>query len=189
MNEFIIAGIGGQGVITCSKIVSTAALQKGYDVRSTETIGMAQRGGSVTSHIRMGQNIYCPFIAKGQADEVISMDFREAIRYQAYLKESGRVSAPVLLDSKNNSESYQLRPDIDVRCYDLSESWEKVGSSKYTNIIMLGIVFYGGRYLISERDIRTSIMTLYSGKRCEKNLDALQLGVDIAKGEIEIGRI
>ena len=54
---------------------------------------------------------------------------------------------------------------------------------------MLGIVFYGGRYLISERDIRTSIMTLYSGKRCEKNLDALQLGVDIAKGEIEIGRI
>lgn len=189
MNEFIIAGIGGQGVVTCSKIVSTAALQKGYDVQSTETIGMAQRGGSVTSHIRIGHNIYCPFIAKGRADGVISMDFREAIRHQAYLKENGRVLTPVLLDSKNDLESYQLRPDIDVRRYDLREPWEKVGSPQYTNIIMLGIVFYDGRYLISEKDIKTSIMTLYSGKKCKKNLDALQLGVDIAKGEIEIGRI
>lgn len=151
MNEFIIAGVGGQGVITSSKIISTAALQKGYDVRSTETIGMAQRGGSVTSYIRMGQNIYCPFIVKGRADEVISMNYREAIRHQAYLKEKGRISAPVLLDSKNRLELYRLRPDIDVRFYDLSEAWDKVGSPQYTNIIMLGIVFYGGKYLISEK--------------------------------------
>lgn len=189
MNEFIIAGIGGQGVITCSKIILTAALQKGYEVRSTETIGMAQRGGSVTSHIRMGQDIYCPFIAKGQADEVISMDFREAMRYQPYLKEEGRISAPLRIDNKNDLETYRLRTDIDTCCYDLSEAWESIGSFKYTNIIMLGIVFYGGRYFISEKNIKTSIMTLYSGKRREKSLDALQLGVDIAKGEKEIGRI
>lgn len=181
MNEFIIAGIGGQSVITCSKIISTAALQKGYDVRSAETIGMAQRGGSVTSYIRMGQNIYCPFIAKGRADEVISMDFYEAMRHQAYLKENGRLSAPITLENKKASELCQLRPGINICCYDLSDAWKKAGSSRYTNIIILGIVFYGNRYLISDKDIRASIITLYSGEKCKKNLNALQLGVDIAK--------
>ena len=184
MNEFIIAGIGGQGIITCSKIISTAALNKGYDVRSTETIGMAQRGGSVTSYIRVGQNIYCPFIAIGQADEVISMDYYEAMRYQSYLKEKGRISAPKKLENKKGFESCHLRSDINAYYYDLSKTWEKMGSLKYTNIIMLGIVFYGDRYLISDKDIRASIISLYTGKQCDKNLEALQFGVDIAKDQL-----
>ena len=94
MNDFIIAGIGGQGVLTCSKLILETALYKGYEVRSAETIGMAQRGGSVISHVRIGERIYSSLIPEGRADEVISMDFTEALRYQNYLKQSGYMEAP-----------------------------------------------------------------------------------------------
>ena len=70
MNKnIILCGVGGQGTVLASKLIAAAAMEKGIPVMSAETIGMAQRGGSVFSHVRMGENLYSPMIAKGTAED------------------------------------------------------------------------------------------------------------------------
>lgn len=184
MNEFIVAGIGGQGVITCSKLILETALDKGYEARSAETIGMAQRGGSVLSHVRIGEKIYSPFIPMGKVDEVISMDSLEALRYQNYLKQYGFVEAPDDLMSRAIISKIPIRSDINIRYYDLGNKWEKKETKKNTNIIMLGIVFAGDRYIISSKDIEKTIVKRFTGDIRSNALEALHLGIGLARGGI-----
>lgn len=181
MNNFIIAGIGGQGIITCSKLILETALNKGYDVRGTETIGMSQRGGSVLSHIRIGKKVYSPFIPKGNADEIISMDYKEAIRYQDYLKTSGTIETISNDNMQKYNTSICYRKDIKVKGYDIEKAWKVIGSKKSANIILLGIVFSNGRYIISQNDIEKTIRRRFSGEILRRNLEALNIGVLIAQ--------
>ena len=85
----LLCGVGGQGVVLASKLIAYAALDKGMFVRTTETIGMAQRGGSVVSHVRMGEEIHSPMIPKGQADVILAFEPAEAVRSLPYLREGG----------------------------------------------------------------------------------------------------
>lgn len=181
MNNFIVAGIGGQGIITCSKLILETALEKGYEVRSTETIGMAQRGGSVLSHVRIGKNVYSPFIPKGMVDEIISMDYKEAIRYQSHLKLSGTIET--IIDDKIQNYNFPvcLRQDINVKCYEIEKAWKEIGSKKSVNIILLGIVFSDDRYAITHKDIEETITRRFNGEIRQMNLEALNLGVFIGQ--------
>ncbi|MCL2267332.1 MAG: 2-oxoacid:acceptor oxidoreductase family protein, partial [Treponema sp.] len=81
----IIAGVGGQGTVLASKLIAAAAMKKGFDARTTETIGMAQRGGSVFGHIRIGDNIFSPLVPLGKADAIIAFEPSEAVRQLPYL--------------------------------------------------------------------------------------------------------
>ena len=82
----MIAGVGGQGTVLASKLIAAAAMEIGMNVRTTETIGMAQRGGSVVSHIRMSnEEIYSPLISMGTADLVIAFEPSEAVRLTPFL--------------------------------------------------------------------------------------------------------
>ena len=85
----LLCGVGGQGVVLASKLIAYAAMDKGMDVRTSETIGMAQRGGSVVSHVRMGRDIHSPMIPKGCADVIMAFEPAEAVRCLPYLKEGG----------------------------------------------------------------------------------------------------
>ena len=85
----LLCGVGGQGVVLASKLIAYAAMDKGMDVRTSETIGMAQRGGSVVSHVRMGEDIHSPMIPKGSADVIMAFEPAEAVRCLPYLKEGG----------------------------------------------------------------------------------------------------
>ena len=86
MNKnIILCGVGGQGTILASKLISTAAMEKNIPVMSAETIGMAQRGGSVFSHLRMGEEIYSPMIARGTADIILGFEPGETVRMLPYL--------------------------------------------------------------------------------------------------------
>ena len=87
----ILCGVGGQGTVLASKLISYAAMAKGEEVKSAETIGMAQRGGSVTSHIRIGEEAFSPLIPKGKADVMIAFEPAEAVRNLDYLKPDGVV--------------------------------------------------------------------------------------------------
>lgn len=80
----LIVGIGGQGVLTISDILSLAAVAAGYDVKKSEVHGMAQRGGSVNSHVRFGKRVYSPLISLQQADVLVAMEKLEALRYLHY---------------------------------------------------------------------------------------------------------
>lgn len=183
MNNFIVAGIGGQGVLTCSKLILEAALSKGYNVRSAETIGMAQRGGSVVSHVRLGEKIYSPFIPKGKVDEIISLNHIEAFRYQDYMKKNGLITT-----IRNNIEKANFhvpqREDICIQYYDLDEIKKRKINQKNINIMLLGVVFSKSQYLISLKDIEAAIIKKYTGKMQKENLEALYLGVSLAQEEI-----
>jgi indolepyruvate ferredoxin oxidoreductase beta subunit len=87
----LITGVGGQGTVLVSRLIGAAAIAKGLDVRGSETIGMAQRGGSVVSHIRMGQNIHSPLIPHGKADIIIAFEPGEAVRVLPFLAPAGRM--------------------------------------------------------------------------------------------------
>jgi len=84
--NILIAGVGGQGVVLASDIVGEAALAAGYDIKKTDTLGMAQRGGSVVSHVRIGQRVWSPLIKEGEVDIIVSFEKLEAARWSHYLR-------------------------------------------------------------------------------------------------------
>ncbi|MGM0409954.1 MAG: indolepyruvate oxidoreductase subunit beta [Bacillota bacterium] len=87
--NIMLAGVGGQGVLLASEVISKVAMEKGYDVKKSEVHGMAQRGGSVVSNVRFGEKIYSPIIAEGEADILLAFEKLEALRWLNYLKEDG----------------------------------------------------------------------------------------------------
>lgn len=92
MIDILLAGVGGQGTVLAAKVLAQAAQSKGWQVRTAETIGMAQRGGNVTSHVRMGSNgeaVHSPLITPGTADMVIALEPGEAARALPYLAPGG----------------------------------------------------------------------------------------------------
>lgn len=87
--DLIIVGVGGQGTILASDIIGEAALAAGYDIKKTDTLGMAQRGGSVVSHVRIADKVWSPLIKEGEADILIAFEKLEASRWSHYLKSGG----------------------------------------------------------------------------------------------------
>lgn len=123
MNKSILlAGVGGQGTVLASKLIAQAAIDLGFPARTAETIGMAQRGGCVVSHVRIGE-AHSPLIPKGKADIIIGFEPAEAVRCLPYLKEEGvvvttkkghqagdRVSVRLLLRRHGNDRLLNPKP-------------------------------------------------------------------------------
>ena len=89
--NILLCGVGGQGTVLTSKLIAAAAMEKGLHVMSAETIGMAQRGGSVYGHVRIGDDVHSPLIGIGEADLLIGFEPGETVRMLPYLKEGGTV--------------------------------------------------------------------------------------------------
>jgi len=89
--DLLITGVGGQGVILASDIVGEAALAAGYDAKKTDTLGMAQRGGSVISHVRIARQVWSPLIQEGEVDILVGFEKLEAARWSYYLRPGGVV--------------------------------------------------------------------------------------------------
>ncbi len=92
----LLAGIGGQGILTAGQLLSVAALQAGFDVKKSEVHGMAQRGGVVTSHVRFGRKVYSPVISPGEADLLVAFEEAEALRWRREVRPGGMVVANCL---------------------------------------------------------------------------------------------
>lgn len=95
----ILAGVGGQGAVLASKLLARAAMGRGLPVKTAETIGMAQRGGSVFSHVRMGEGVRSPLVGRGRADAIVAFEPAEAVRQLPFLRPGGMVvtsDAPVI---------------------------------------------------------------------------------------------
>ena len=91
MTNILLAGVGGQGTVLASKLLARAAMDAGLNVRTAETIGMAQRGGCVVSHVRTGDDIASPLVPKHTADVMIAFEPAEAVRCLDYLAPDGAV--------------------------------------------------------------------------------------------------
>ncbi len=173
--DILIVGIGGQGTILASNILGEACLIEGRHVKGAETHGMAQRGGSVESHIRI-DGLFGPLISPGQADLLISFDLLEALRYSHYLKRGGKmvVNRHLVLPTSVYTQNL-VAPTEDeiiatlkkhVLCLlDADKMAEEAGSPLSQNVVMLGaaslsmplktrITFNGSQESCSEKDNR-----------------------------------
>lgn len=181
--NILICGVGGQGTVLAAKVLSQAAISGGEHVLSAETIGMAQRGGSVTSHVRIGQDIFSPLIPKGQADIIIAFEAAEAARNADYLKKGGMVivnkkvvqpttasltgvtfSEDTMLDYLNKIADKVIAVDTEQACKDL-------GSSKVVNMVLLGAACKTG--LIDKDELKAAIKLLVKPDFYELNCQAV----------------
>jgi indolepyruvate ferredoxin oxidoreductase beta subunit len=91
VTNILLVGVGGQGILVASEIIAEALMLAGFDVKKSEVHGMAQRGGSVVSHVRFGEKVYSPIIPEGEADILVGFELLEAYRYLPLLKADGKI--------------------------------------------------------------------------------------------------
>ena len=143
--DILIAGVGGQGTLLASRVLGDYALLKGLDCKLSEVHGMAQRGGSVVTFVRMGEKIYSPLIDEGGADVLLAFEKLEALRYSKIVKEDGIIlystqeilPMPVVIGAAVYPEKIEekLKNAYGVNAMEIAES---IGNTKVTNTIMLG---------------------------------------------------
>ena len=104
MHNVLFCGVGGQGVLTAAEVCGIAAMEAGFHVKKSEVHGMAQRGGSVESHLRFGSEIFSPLIVPGEADLLICFDRGEGERLASYLRPEGTSFVPYLDVFKDQGE-------------------------------------------------------------------------------------
>ena len=185
----ILCGVGGQGTVLASKLISASAMETGLSVMSAETIGMAQRGGSVTSHIRIGEGVYSPMIAFGGADTIIGFEPGEAARMLPFLKEGGSVVVssgvviPVteaLVRSDYSSENMvgYLREHVErLTVVNTDTAIREVGTAKVLNIILLGASIAAGALPVTADTLMKMIERRVPEKYIDLNRKALEYGL------------
>ena len=183
--KIILCGVGGQGTILASRLIASAAMAKNIPIRTAETIGMAQRGGSVMSHLRLGEGVNSPLIAKGEADLIIGFEPGETVRMMPYLKKGGAVVVsrhPVMpVSAMIGQSSY----DSDAMIAYLRENTERLtvvdgdlaaaelGSAKTLNVVLLGAALRSGELGLTEEDLEGAVRKRVPGQFIELNRKAL----------------
>ncbi|MBE6754326.1 MAG: pyruvate ferredoxin oxidoreductase [Ruminococcaceae bacterium] len=195
MTNILLAGVGGQGTVLASKLLARAAMDAGLNVRTAETIGMAQRGGCVVSHVRIG-NCYSSLIPLGAADFIIGFEPGEAVRCLPYLKNGGAVVAatggvmPVTASlgscdySPEAMLDYLRRTVPNLTLLDGSEVCAQCGSSKVLNVALLGAFATAYEQLstapeITFAGIENAVREMVPERFIEMNLAALKLGAGV----------
>ena len=184
--NIVLCGVGGQGTVLASKLIAAAAMKKGISVMSAETIGMAPRGGSVFSHIRLGEHLHSPMIAKGTADIIIGFEPAEAVRMLPYLKDNGQVivssHAIMPVTSTLSGADYDGKEIIlylkkvvnNLLVVDSEKACHELGSSKVLNILLLGAAISSGALGLTEEEIQDAIKERLPEKFHDLNYRALQ---------------
>ena len=189
--DILICGVGGQGTVLASRIIAAAAMEEGSPVHSAETIGMAQRGGSVTSHVRIGGEAYSPMIPFGAADMILAFEPGEAVRNLRYLRKGGTVVVntaavkPVTESLKDTGYdgsrmTEYLKTKCRCICIDAEEVCRPFGSSRFFNIIMLGVAAGSGQLGLNSETLLKQIERYVPAKYLEANIRAFNAGIDIA---------
>jgi len=184
--NIIISGVGGQGIITASEILSEVALFNGFDVKKSEVHGMSQRGGSVVSHVRFGEKVYSPLIEKGTCDVILAFEKAEALRWVHYLKPGGGIvivndleiipnMVSLGLDTyPENIEDTLKRVASKVFVMDGIEIAKEAGDPRTANTALLGAL---SNYLpFSEESWIEVIKRRVKPNTIEANLKAFKMG-------------
>ena len=189
IKNIVLCGVGGQGTVLASKLVAAAAMNKGFEVKSAETIGMAQKGGSVMSHLRIGEDALTPMIGSGEADLIIGFEPSETVRMLPFLKKGGaiitsdRAVMPVTAALKGSSykgsdmtDYLQSLKDIGkLVIVDTETAVREVGSSKAMNMILLGASSRAGLLGdITHEDIIEAMKRKVKPQFVEMNIRALE---------------
>ena len=197
MNKnILLCGVGGQGTVLASKLLAAAAIEKNIPVMSAETIGMAQKGGSVFSHLRMGDDIQTPMLSKNSADIIIGFEPAEAVRMLPYLAENGCVivnQRPVIpvtsvlkTSSYDSSEMIEyLKQQIkNLIVVDGSAACNKIGSPKVLNMVLLGAALESGVLPFTSEEIKNVMQKRVKPRFYELNCRALDYAAESRKAGI-----
>ena len=148
VKNILLVGVGGQGTILASKVLSEGLTQAGYDVKMSEIHGMSQRGGNVSTQIRFGEKVYSPIVGKGEADVIVAFEKMEALRWIEYLKKDGKMvvndfeipSVPIQQGVAKYPEGIldELVHKAKVSVFKAGDIAAKLGNSKTMNIVLLG---------------------------------------------------
>ncbi|MBO4889089.1 MAG: indolepyruvate oxidoreductase subunit beta [Firmicutes bacterium] len=181
----MIVGVGGQGSLLASKLLGYLLLSQGYDVKVSEVHGMSQRGGSVVTYVRYGEQVYSPVIDRGEADFIVSFEVLEAARWMPYLKEGGVIVTntqqidpmPVITGAAEYpADLVKKMKDLGVKvdALDCLKLAEEAGSSKAVNIVLLGRLSH--YFDIPEEAWDEALAAVVPARFLEMNRKAFTLG-------------
>ncbi len=186
--DIILAGVGGQGIISIAYVIASAALEEGLEVKQAEVHGMSQRGGAVQSHLRLSQDrIWSDLIPRGEADLVLSVEPLEALRYVDYLRPDGMIiaSRAPFVNIKNyppvETLLNKIREIPSHLIIDTEKLAKEAGSSRTQNMVLLGAA--AGRLMVKEESLIRFIKALFErhGENIvAANLKAFALGQAVA---------
>ena len=182
--DIVLVGVGGQGTLLASKILGALAMQMNYDVKVSEVHGMAQRGGSVVTYLRIGEGVCSPLVETAMADYVIAFEQMEAMRALPYLKKGGTVITntqkispmPVVMGSVKYPDDLIEQLDASARVIkmDALAMAEEAGEARAVNLVLLGALC---RDMDSDKEAwKKAIAACVKEKLLAVNLKAFELG-------------
>lgn len=186
MNKnILIVGVGGQGTLLASRILGNLAQLENKECKLSEVHGMSQRGGSVVTHVRIGDNIYSPIISEGEADIILAFEKLEALRWRHYLKEDGIIiindqeilPMPVIIGQTEYPKEVYQTLEREGRKYlkiNALEAAQQAGSDKAVNTVMIGAMSKAQG--ISYEKAEQAMTSAVKEKFIELNKKALRLG-------------
>ena len=190
MKSLLLCGVGGQGTVLASRILAQAAMEEGKFARTAETIGMAQRGGCVVSHVRIDSKDCSPLVPLKKADILIAFEPGEAVRNLPYLKPEGIVIvcdnpicpvtaslAGIEYDSRKMIDYIKSKVDR-VIVVDGNKICEECGSSKVVNVALVGTIIKTGAAELSEESVKKVLKDKLKPEFIDMNMKALTLGME-----------
>lgn len=151
VKSVMIVGVGGQGTLLASRLLGSALLSKGYDVKVSEVHGMSQRGGSVVTYVKYGDQVYSPTVEKGEADYILSFEQLEAARWLPYLKPDGKLIVniqqidpmPVVIGAAEYPQGVLEALEASGASVTALEALSlalEAGSAKAVNVVLMGVL-------------------------------------------------
>jgi len=192
--DIILSGVGGQGILSIAAVIGEAAVHRNLYMKQAEVHGMSQRGGDVQSNLRISDKpIFSDLIAKGKADLILSLEPMEALRYLPYLSKGGWLvtNSTPFINIPNYPEMEEIWKALDTVpnkvIIDVDSIAKKIGSSRVSNIVMLGAAtpFIG----ISYDEIENGIRRIFARKGediIQLNLKALAAGKEVADKSVRV---
>ena len=193
--NILMVGVGGQGTILASELLSRVMLEAGYEVKKSEVHGMAQRGGRVVSHVRFGREVYSPLIVKGEAEILVGFEMAETLRSLDWLAPGARVLAEnraiLSYTSQVGQEPYpfdaleQIREmGFELDIVEGETLAAEAGEKKTANVVLMGLL---ARYLPVDRAVwEETIRKNMPEKFVDVNLKAFELGWDQISAECRV---
>jgi len=185
--SILIVGVGGQGTLLASKILTQGLMEMGYDVKMSEIHGMSQRGGSVSAHIRYGEKIYSPVISEGEADILLSFEEMETYRWLNYLKPDSGMAiinnyrlppAPVLTGQTDYPEGLidEIRKNVNVIMVNAKDIALELSFAKAMNMVLIGALIKAAG--LDAADWINIISKIVPQKYLEGNIKAFTAGMN-----------
>jgi len=197
--NLMTCGVGGQGLMLVSNVIGIACAEFGMNIRTAETHGLAQRSGSIYTHIRIGESVYSPLIPYGEADALLGMEAIETLRYIEFLKPNGVIIMnnymwyPVqstfnrVKDTKNTYLSIETilaqLEEVTKNIYivNATEIANQAGNPLTSNLVLLGALAKSEGFPLSLQQLREIVPKVVPKKAIGANLNALSLGYEIRK--------